>query len=268
MSSFRIDDIKLCYTTDQSELKTEVDQPTLVEGLLGVGHVGLLAANLLLGELDFQKVANVYSPSFSEPFIPGDTPGVVYSEDGTAKLHSNEVFYNSENDLFIYSGFYQGNQCEFYYKHANLMTDFCVDFGVREIYTLGGLGTGEEREEKEVKAVVARQDHIPQISPHVEILRGKKDRPGVTGLSGLLLGLADKNNIKGICLLGKCHGSFPDAGAAKEVLKVLIGLLDIEVDLSRLDEVSKKLEKKKDKFRKKVGLPGEKEEKGDTHYIG
>ncbi len=79
-----------------------------VEGLFGVGHVGLLSANHLVRELDFKEVAEVYSPHFSAPLSPGDTPGVVYSEEGTAKLHYNELFYNPENDLFVYKASTRG----------------------------------------------------------------------------------------------------------------------------------------------------------------
>lgn len=221
-------------------------------------------------ELDFEKVADVYSPHFPVPFSRGKTPGVVYSEDGTAKLHFNELFYNSENGLFVYKGFYQADDCEYYYRHANLMIDFCIEYGIENMYTLGGLGTGEEKEEPEVRAVITSQNQLSKIQPHAKIRKGKENRPGVTGLSGLLIGLAEKNDMEGVSLLGKTHGSYPDAKAAESVLNSLSKILGIDIDLSKLDNIAEKLEKKKEKFKRKMKtLRGKgKEERGDRRYVG
>ena len=125
MAAFKIEEFMLDFKVDPENLKSEVDSPTFIEGLLGVGHVGLIAGEHLVDDSDFEKIADVYSPHFNDPFSPGDTPGVVYSDTGTAKLQGNELFYSSEKDIFVYTGLYQGDYCEFYYQHANLLIDFC-----------------------------------------------------------------------------------------------------------------------------------------------
>ncbi|KXA90756.1 hypothetical protein AKJ57_03800 [candidate division MSBL1 archaeon SCGC-AAA259A05] len=274
MSGFTIEDFKFDYSMDRSKIEEDVETPLFVEGLLGVGHVGLLSENHLLRELEFEKAAKVYSPHFSEPFQPKDTPGVVYSEKGTAKLHYNELFYNPENDLFVYKGLYQGDYCEYYYRHANLMIGFCNDLGVGRVYTLGGLGMGSEVEESNTRAIVTSEERVARIGPHAEIQRGKENRPGVTGLSGLLIGMSEKNGIEGVSLLGETHGSYPDAKAAKTVLDSLCEIENIEIDLSGLDEKAEELEKKKEEFKRKMkairgrvrGRGGE--ERGDRRYVG
>lgn len=275
MTGFRIEDFELDYKLDESELEEKTECPTFVEGLRGVGHVGLLASNHLLEELDFEKVADAYSPHFAAPFSRGKTPGVVYSEDGTVKLHSNELFYNTRHDLFVYKGLYQGDYCEYYYRHANLIMDLCERYGVESVYTLGGLGTGAEKKETETRAVITSQDQDSKIRPHAKIHRGKENRPGVTGLSGLLIGMAEKNGIEGVSLLGETHGAYPDAKAAKTVLDSLSKIENIEIDLSGLDEKAEELEKKKEEFKKKMkairgggrGTAME-EERGDRRYVG
>lgn len=270
MSGFKVKDFELYYQKDKSELRDETEHPSLVEGLLGVGSVGLLASNHLVRELDFEKVAEVYSSHFSAPLKKAKIPGVVYSGDGTAKLHRNEIFYDSEEDLFVYNGLYQGDLCEFYYRHANRIIDFCRSFGVESVYTLGGFGTGEEKEERRTRAVITSSDQVSQVRPHAEITRGRKDRPGVTGISGLLIGLANKNGMEGLSLLGETHGTFPDARAAKSVIDALCGIIGIEIELSGLDEVAEKLERKKGELKKKMrtlrGKGGK--EYGDMRYIG
>jgi predicted ATP-grasp superfamily ATP-dependent carboligase len=61
----------------------------------------------------------------------------------------------------------------------------------------------------------------------------------ISGLNGLLLGVARKRNMEGICLLGEIPvyaTPIPNPRSAKAVLEVLIKLLNIEVDMSGLDE--------------------------------
>ncbi|KXA96613.1 hypothetical protein AKJ37_04825 [candidate division MSBL1 archaeon SCGC-AAA259I09] len=221
-------------------------------------------------ELDFDKVADVYSSHFTEPFSRGKTPGVVYSGGGTAKLHFNELFYSSEHDLFVYKGLYQGDYCEYYYRHANLLMDFCEEHGVERVYTLGGLGTGVEKKEPETRAVITSPGQASKVRPCAKIHEGKENRPGVTGLSGLLIGLAEKNDMKALSLLGETHGSYPDAKAAKTVLSSLSEILEIDLDLSKLDDIAEQLEEKKEKFKRKMeALRGRgREERGDRRYVG
>ncbi len=110
------------------------------------------------------------------------------------------------------------------------------------------------------------------MSPHAEVQRGRENRPGVTGFSGLLIGMAEKNGIEGVSLLGETHGSYPDARAAKTVLDSLSKIEDIEIDLSGLDEKAEELEEKKEEFKRKMkkirgrGRGGE--ERGDRSYVG
>ncbi|MFW5911879.1 MAG: PAC2 family protein [Candidatus Hadarchaeota archaeon] len=249
-----------------------VSDPIFVEGLLGVGQVGLLASDYLVEEIESVKVGEVYSPHFSEPFRPGKIPGVVYSEEGMGILNRNEIFFIPGFDLFVYKGLYQGDYCEFYYRHANLMMDFCEDFKVNRVFTLGGLGVGMEKDEPNTRAVITDPVQETAVEGHASVLKREKDRPGVTGLSGLLIGLAHKNDMEGISLLGETQGAFPDARAAKSVLTSLTGILGIDVDLSGLDERAEEIDREKEKFRKRMksmqrGERG-KREPGDKRYVG
>ncbi len=270
MSHFRIDDFKFEYLVDKTAFRPKVEKPILVEGLMGVGHVGLLAADHLIEELKLEKIANVYSPHFTEPFSPKDTPGVNYTEEGTVELHKNEIFWGPNYDLFVYKGLYQGDYCDFYYRHANLMMDFCEEFNVRDVYTLGGLGTGEEVENPETRAVITDINLEREVGQFAKVMKGQPNRPGVTGLSGLLVGLAVKNGMKGICLLGETHGAFPDPKAAKAVLETLCQMNGIEIDYSGLDKAAEEIESKREDFKKKMRALQSKAKKdaGDTGYIG
>lgn len=271
MDTFRIERVDFDYLIERSDLRSKVENPVFVEGLLGVGHVGFLAASHLVDEFDFEKIADLYSPHFHHPVTGGGVPGVVYSLDGTAELHRNEIFYNREHDLFVYRGLYQADYCEFYYRHANRIMDFCQEFGVKRIYTLGGLGTGKEQESPETHAVITDAKLTRRIEKFARVLKGRENQPGVTGISGLLIGLAEKNNMEGICLLGETHGAYPDPIAAKSVLSTLGKMIGFEVDLHELDEAAKEMGKRRKEFEEMSKVVAAKMEEGGReapYYIG
>jgi predicted ATP-grasp superfamily ATP-dependent carboligase len=63
----------------------------------------------------------------------------------------------------------------------------------------------------------------------------------ISGLNGLLLGVAKERKIEGVCLLGEVpmHATrIPNPMAALAVLRVLTRMLNIEIDLSELSEMA------------------------------
>jgi hypothetical protein len=64
----------------------------------------------------------------------------------------------------------------------------------------------------------------------------------ISGLNGLLLGVTKEREIEGICLLGEVPmyaTRIQNPMAALAVLKVLTKMLDIEIDLTELNEMAK-----------------------------
>ena len=59
---------------------------------------------------------------------------------------------------------------------------------------------------------------------------------GIIGASGLILGLGMSNDMKGVCLMGETPGYFIDAEASKAVLTILQKLLNVELDIAKLEE--------------------------------
>ena len=63
----------------------------------------------------------------------------------------------------------------------------------------------------------------------------------ISGLNGLLLGVAKERNIDGICLLGEVPiyaTRIQNPMAALAILEVLAKMLDIEVDMAELAELA------------------------------
>lgn len=57
----------------------------------------------------------------------------------------------------------------------------------------------------------------------------------IFGAAGLLIGLGKVRGMQGLCLLGETTGQYPDSEAALAVMKVLQNVIDLDVEISRLD---------------------------------
>src|SRR6056297_695498 len=97
----------------------DLEEPVLVEGLPGVGHVGKLAAEHLLEELESALVRRVYSTHF---------PPQVSVEDGRTQLACAEfhaVTPEAGRDMLVLSGDHQAQDTEGHYG----LTDTFLDVG-------------------------------------------------------------------------------------------------------------------------------------------
>ena len=60
------------------------------------------------------------------------------------------------------------------------------------------------------------------------------DRGSITGMNGVVIGVAKKLNLSGVCLLGETSGYVIDAIASKELLDVLSKMLGIKLDMTEM----------------------------------
>ncbi len=123
-------------TTIEYIKKPKAKHGRLIQGLLGVGQVGLMAGRQLIDSLGAEKIANIYSVDFLYPNVA--LPGIVYEDENLVDLHKDEIYYDEKNEIFILTGIYQGTTPESYYNLAHAILKFCEEVGVKEIYTLGG----------------------------------------------------------------------------------------------------------------------------------
>ncbi len=65
--------------------EVELENPIFIEALPGLGHVGKLAADHMIDELEATKFAEIYSPTFP--------PQVLIKEDGIIGNMLNELYY-------------------------------------------------------------------------------------------------------------------------------------------------------------------------------
>ena len=249
--------------------KVKLKKPVMIEGLPGIGNVGRVAAGYLVSELKMKKFAELYSPYF--------LPLVVLHQDGIATALKCEFYYAKmkKHDIIVLTGDTQSISPEGHYEVCDHILDFAGKYGVDNIITLGGFAEGEIVEEPRVIGAV-NDKKLLKIYEKCGINFSEEHGIGtIVGASGLLLGLGKLKGINGLCLMGETAGvpMMTDPRAAEMVLTALMNVINIKMDLSKLDKTVKDMEegiKKTDTIHKKMideitKQPG----KGDEiKYIG
>ena len=244
----------------------DLTDPIMVEGLPGVGHVGKLVADHMVEELHVEKIIEIYSPHFP--------PQVMVKEDGTIKQVKNEIYarrgQNGEPDLLIIIGDYQSATNEGHYELTSIFLDIAESYKVRRIYALGGYGTGQFVDKSSVMGAATSIELVEEMKTQGVLFQENEPGGGIIGVSGLLLGLGALRGLDVICLMGVTSGYLVDPKAASEVLRVLSGILGIEVGMHALEERAKEMEKIIGKLQEmeRAQSPFEAGGDEDLRYIG
>jgi uncharacterized protein (TIGR00162 family) len=245
------------------EKKPKLKNPIFIEGLPGIGNVGKLAVEHLIETMRAKKFAELYSKDFP--------PQVFINPDGTIKLVNNEFFYwnakaKSQRDIVFLTGDYQGLSSQGQYELAEAILDIIQSLGVKQIFTLGGYGLGREIKEPKVLFATTDASLVKTMKTYGAVFKKNEPGGGIIGASGLLLGLGKLRGLAGTCFMGETPGYLVDPKSAKAVLKVLMKAVNIDVDLSRLEEKAKEIEYIAQQLNEMETITKEKPE--DIRYIG
>jgi len=210
-------------------------KPVLVCGLPGSGYVGKLAADHLVSTLKLRKVAEYSSSTFP--------PQVSVKEDGTVDPPRGTLFYAAvkrSRGLFVFTADAQPTTSEGEYELSDAVVKFVKKCGVKRVYTLAAYITGSFSKSPKVYGSGTSKEMVSLLSDHGVILM--KDG-GISGMNGLLIGVAAIRGLEGACLLGETSGYVVDAGASKAVLELLSKVLDLPIDTSKLEEKAEETSK-------------------------
>mgnify|MGYP000318430281 CR=1 FL=1 len=213
-----------------------LEEPVLIEGLPGVGHVGKLAAEHILEELDSELVAKVYSSHF---------PPQVTVEDGRSSLVCAEfhaVSTEEGRDMLVLTGDHQAQDTQGHYGLTETFLDVAEEFGVDTAYALGGVPTGELIEEYGVLGATTTAELHDRLENAGVEFRDNEPAAGIVGVSGLVLGLGERRGLPAACLMGETSGYLVDPKSARAVLEVLTELVGFEVDFASLEERADEME--------------------------
>jgi uncharacterized protein (TIGR00162 family) len=225
--------IKVIYS---SENLPKLQSPYLICGFPGSGYVGKMAVDHLIQELNAKHLADIYSTSFP--------PQVLIRIDGTADLVKNSLFYldrssSSDENLLLLTGDSQPANPDSEYVLAEEILDIATKFDTKQVFTLAAYITGLFVGKPRVFGTATDADIVKSFHErNISIMDGGS----ITGMNGLLIGIAKLQGIKGTCLLGETSGYVVDAKASKSILETLISMVHIKVDMSSLEKRAKDTE--------------------------
>jgi uncharacterized protein (TIGR00162 family) len=239
----------------------DLDEPVLVEGLPGVGHVGKLAVEHLLEEIESELVERVHSTHF---------PPQVRVDDGRTELAGAEFYAiqpEDGRDLLVLTGDHQAQDSEGHYGLTETFLDVADDYGVERVFAIGGVPTGELIEEYSVLGAGTTDEVVDDLTDVGVEFREDEPAGGIVGVSGLLLGLGERRGFEAACLMGETSGYLVDPKSAQAVLEVLQEVVDFDVDYASLEERADEMEEVVRKIQEMdQGTPTPSDE--DLRYIG
>jgi len=242
----------------------KLKEPILIEGLPGIGNVGKLAVEHLIDSIDATKFAEIYSKDFP--------PQVFINPDGTIELVKNEFYYwkaekRDQKDLVLLTGDYQGLSSRGQYELVEKILDIVEEIGIKEMFTLGGYGLGQDIEKPKVLCATTDVHLVKKMKKYGAVFKKNEPGGGIVGASGLILGLGKLRGLEGTCFMGETPGYLVDPKSAKAVLKILMKITNIDLNLSALEKKAKEIEQIAHQLREMEGLSGG-EKSEELRYIG
>jgi len=199
----------------------------LVCGLPGSGYVAKIALDFLVSELKSSPLATIYSYSFP--------PQVLIRSDGSAELSKHEISYvkRQSQDLLLYTGDAQPVNPQAEYELSDRVLEFAAEFNVRRVFTLAAYITGQFVKTPRVFGTATSQELFRLL---IQNGANAMSEGTITGMNGLIIGLAALRGMEGACLLGETSGYVMDPKASYAVLSLLKKLINLDVDLTPLEE--------------------------------
>ena len=206
-------------------------KPVLVCGLPGSGYVGKLAADYLVTVFKAKKVAEFYSTSFP-PHVNIDENGVALRLRG--ELHHART--GQESDLLVFTADAQPATSDGEYELADAVLKEAKKLRTELVFSLAAYVTGSFVKERRVFGTATSAELLPRLSRNgVQVMKDG----GISGMNGVVVGMAKLHGMEGVSLLGETSGYLLDPAASHSVLESLSRILTIKIDMTSIEERAK-----------------------------
>jgi proteasome assembly chaperone (PAC2) family protein len=236
----------------------ELHNPDMIVGWPGIGNVGIITVETLRQAVQAEELGEIEPWDFFYPnkvVIHGGIltdmgfPGSKFYFKRMAKR--DLLFFIGEEQPAIRESVYaEGKRA---YEMANLVLDVAQKFSCRRIFTSGAaIAITHHSLQPKVWAVANQQALLSDLRRYdntifMSEVEGKGNQGSITGLNGLLIGVAKRRDIDGICLMGEIPDylsrmPFPYPKASKAVLETLVKIIGINIAKNTLDDMIMQME--------------------------
>ncbi|GGN85932.1 proteasome assembly chaperone family protein [Haloarcula pellucida] len=214
----------------------ELDEPTLVEGLPGVGLVGKIAADHLVDAYDMVHYGTAHCDGLPEI--------AVYSEGDPTVKAPVRIYADEDRDLLVLQSDapVSPSAAE---EFATCIVGWFVSHDVTPIF-LSGMPAEKSGDVPEVYGVATGDGAALLEDADVSV---PTESGAVTGPTGALVHEAQRVGLTGVGLVVEADPQFPDPEAARALLTTAIGPLgSFEVDTEALVEQAEEIGKAKERL--------------------
>ena len=230
----------------------DLKNTTMICGWAGIGNVGLVAVSTLRSLVRARELGEVEPYGYFEPSEVEIVDGLIEQmQFPTTRFYSHQR--RDGGDLILLVGEQQPADEQKAYEMASEVLDVAERFGCRRIYTsAASVTTIHHMSKPRVWTVPNTPALLSEVRRYgnTVVMSEVDDADGeglISGLNGLLLGVARSRQIDAVCLMGEVPyylqgAPWPYPKASRSVLEVLARVLNLQLDLSELEEMSAKVE--------------------------
>jgi len=203
----------------------------------GISNVAMIVATYLAKKLEFKQLAEIQASYFFSPI------GVLVKKNVVEEpqFPQSRFYYwknrTGESDLILFIGESQPTTKE--YEMANCVLDVGQRFRVKKVYTCAAALTRIHHTEQSKVWGVGTSLEVAKELEGYNLVKGGNLQ--ISGLNGLLLGVAKKRGIDGICLLGEVPTyttRMQNPIAALAILNKLTKMLGVEIETDELAQLA------------------------------
>jgi proteasome assembly chaperone (PAC2) family protein len=213
--------------------RPKLNSPDMLAAWPGISNVAMIVATYLARKLEFKELAEVRAPHFFDPI------GVLVKNNvvEAPQFPQSKFYYwkkkGGGSDIILFIGEAQPATKE--YELANCVLDVGQRFRVKRVLTCAAALTRIHHTEQSKVWGVGTNQTMAQDLAKYDLVQGGSIQ--ISGLNGLLLGVAKERDIDGICLLGEVPAYTPrvqNPMAALAIIDVLKNMLAIEINTDEL----------------------------------
>ncbi len=222
--------------------KPQLHHPWLVAVWPGMGNVALNAGIYLLSKLDMQVIAELEAGDLFDVDHVEVKDGILQK----GRRPRNRFFVWSDpkqkHDLVVFLGEVQPPVGK--YAFCRQLLDYARELGVQRVFTFAAMATQMHPEHRSRVFGAATDAEILGELKRLELELLEEGR--ISGLNGVLLGVAAEGGLRGACLLGEMPHIFsqlPFPKASQAILEVFMAVAGLDLDLEELAEQARAMER-------------------------
>jgi len=213
----------------------KLKNPVLIAGLPGIGFVGKMAVDHIVGTAKAEHFATLYSPHFPNQVLAMKSGAL---KPFTMKFYAKRL---GKRDYVFLRGDLQPITVEGQYEVSARILSLFDDLGGKDVIAMAGYAVGKTDDKRGIYCAGTSKKFNGEMRKAGATKSFEKIIP-VVGMAGLMPALARGYGMRGACLLVETNGSGIDGKGAKALVELLARYTGQKFDTKLLEKRAAKAE--------------------------